>query len=145
MHYHDLGRTRYWCPRLALRDDLLVRTPAGINRGNGAGKANTMATLTEFPDRQLFGEDVIWSGDEDARFLSSHRIISTATHIGGAFGPASGRKLQFRTIADTFCRENRVWDEWLIRDSRAAGAKRAGCRPCRDTVWRYGHATDAGN
>lgn len=100
-------------------DDLLVRTPAGISRGNAAGKANTMATLTEFPDRQLFGEDVIWSGDEDAGFLSSHRIISTATHFGGAFGLATGRKLKFRTIADTFCRENRVWDEWLIRDNAA--------------------------
>ncbi len=100
-------------------DDLLVRTPAGISRGNGVGKANTMATLTEFPDRQLFGEDVIWSGDEDAGFLSSHRILSTATHRGGAFGPASGRKLTFRTIADTFCRDNRVWDEWLIRDNAA--------------------------
>jgi hypothetical protein len=100
-------------------DDLLVRTPAGINRGNAAGKANTMATLTEFPDRQLFGEDVIWSGNEDAGFLSSHRIISTATHIGGAFGPATGQTIKFRTIADTFCRENRVWDEWLIRDNSA--------------------------
>ena len=100
-------------------DDLLVRTPAGISRGNAAGKANTMATLTEFPDRQLLGEDVIWCGDEDAGFLSSHRIISTATHAGGAFGLASGRKLSFRTIADTFCRENRVWDEWLIRDNAA--------------------------
>ncbi len=100
-------------------DDLLVRTPAGISRGNAAGKANTMATLGEFPDRQLFGEDVIWSGDPDAGFLSSHRIVSTATHQGGAFGPATGAKLTFRTIADTFCRENRVWDEWLIRDNAA--------------------------
>lgn len=100
-------------------DDLIVRTPAGINRGNDRGKANTMATLTEFPDRQLFGEDVIWCGNEDAGFLSSHRIISTATHKGGAFGPASGRRLTFRTIADTFCLNNRVWDEWLIRDNAA--------------------------
>ena len=100
-------------------DDLLVRTPAGISRGNGAGKSNTMATLSEFPDRQLFGEDVIWSGDEDAGFLSSHRIVSTATHHGGAFGAATGRKCTFRTIADTFCHENRVWDEWLIRDNAA--------------------------
>lgn len=100
-------------------DDLIVRTPAGISRGNDRGKANTMATLTEFPDRQLFGEDVIWCGDEEAGFLSSHRIISTATHKGGAFGPASGRRLTFRTIADTFCLNNRVWDEWLIRDNAA--------------------------
>ena len=100
-------------------DDLLVRTPAGINRGSATGKANTMATLTEFPDRELLGEDVIWCGDDENGFLSSHRILSTATHAGGAFGPATGRKVTFRTIAFTFCKENRVWDEWLIRDNAA--------------------------
>ena len=100
-------------------DDLLVRSPAGISRGNDAGKANTMATLAEFPDRQLLGEDVLWCGDEEAGFLSSHRIISNATHRGGAFGAATGLKVSFRTIADTYCRENRVWDEWLIRDNAA--------------------------
>lgn len=67
-------------------DDFLVRTPAGISRGNGTGKANTMATHAEFPDRELLGEDVILSGDADAGFLSSHRIVSAATHRGGAFG-----------------------------------------------------------
>lgn len=100
-------------------DDLLVRTPDGISRGNAAGKANTMATLAEFPDRQLFGEDVIWCGNDEDGFLSSHRIVSTATHRGGAFGAATGRRLTFRTIADTFCLNNRVWDEWLIRDNAA--------------------------
>ncbi|MFT7474549.1 MAG: putative ester cyclase, partial [Verrucomicrobiales bacterium] len=100
-------------------DDLLVRSPAGVTRGNAAGKASTMATLSEFPDRQLLGEDVIWSGDDEAGFLSSHRIVSTATHRGGAFGPATGQRVVFRTIADTFCRANRVWDEWLIRDNSA--------------------------
>lgn len=100
-------------------ENLIVRTPAGINKGNMAGKANTMAALTEFPDRQLLGEDVIWCGDDQSGFLSSHRIISTATHLGGAFGPATGRPVTFRTIADTFCRDNRVWDEWLIRDNGA--------------------------
>lgn len=100
-------------------DDLLVRTPAGIARGNAAGKAGTMATLAEFPDRQLLGEDVIWSGDDEAGFLSSHRLMSTATHRGGAFGPASDKPVRFRTIADTFCRAGRVSDEWLIRDNAA--------------------------
>ncbi|WP_300033961.1 nuclear transport factor 2 family protein [uncultured Roseobacter sp.] len=100
-------------------DSLIVRTPGGISRGNAAGKANTMATLAEFPDRRLLGEDVIWCGDDEAGFLSSHRILSTATHRGGAFGPATGRSVMFRTIADTFCRNNCVQDEWLIRDNAA--------------------------
>ena len=100
-------------------ENLVVRTPAGISQGNSIGKANTMATLTEFPDRQLLGEDVIWCGDDEQGFLSSHRIVSTATHRGGVFGPTTGIKVIFRTIADTFCHGNRVWDEWLIRDNGA--------------------------
>ncbi|MFT6723833.1 MAG: hypothetical protein ACJARN_000686 [Arenicella sp.] len=48
-----------------------------------------------------------------------HRIVSTPTCAGGVFGIATGRKLTFRTIADTFCYKNRVWDEWLIRDNGA--------------------------
>lgn len=40
-------------------DDIRVRSPVGINRGSAAGKANSMAPLTEIPDRELFGEDGI--------------------------------------------------------------------------------------
>ena len=56
-------------------EDIVVRTPAAIFQGNAGGKTGTMATLSEFPDRQLYGEDVIWSGDDEAGFLSSHRLI----------------------------------------------------------------------
>ena len=54
--------------------DLPMRFPSGLLRGNKAVIAGTMATLAEFPDRQLFGEDVIWSGDEDVGFLSSPSV-----------------------------------------------------------------------
>ena len=82
-------------------DDIVVRSPGSVVLGNQSVIAATMATLAEFPDRQLFGEDVIWSGDPDAGMLSSHRILSTATHDGGGvYGPASGRKLSYRILAD---------------------------------------------
>ena len=60
--------------------DIPVRSPMGIQQGNQAVMASTMATCHEFPDRQLYGEDVIWSGDPDTGFLSYHRIITKATH-----------------------------------------------------------------
>ena len=63
-------------------DDIIVRSPASIVIGNQGVIAATMATLAEFPDRTLFGEDVIWSGTPETGMLSSHRIISTATHTG---------------------------------------------------------------
>jgi len=88
--------------------------------GNQGVIAATMATLAEFPDRQLLGEDVIWSGTPEQGMLSSHRILSTATHLGdGAYGKATGRALRYRILADCHARENRIDDEWLIRDQGA--------------------------
>ena len=97
--------------------EIPVRSPMGIQRGNQSVIASTMATCHEFPDRQLYGEDVIWSGDDEAGFLSSHRLITTATHANdGAFGPATGRTWTIRVIADCAAKENTIYDEWLVRD-----------------------------
>ena len=53
-------------------------------------------------------------------FLSSHRILSKATHQNhGAYGQATGKKIVYRVIADCACRNNQVYDEWLVRDQGA--------------------------
>jgi hypothetical protein len=98
-------------------DDIPVRSPMGIQRGNQAVIASTMATINEFPDRQLYGEDVIWSGDPETGLLSSHRLITTATHsCDGAFGRASGKPFKIRVIAECAAKGNTIFDEWLVRD-----------------------------
>jgi predicted ester cyclase len=98
-------------------EDIPVRSPMGIQRGNKAVIAATMATINEFPDRQLFGEDVIWSDDPDFGLLSSHRLITTATHTrDGQFGPATGKRWTVRVIADCAAKDDTIYDEWLIRD-----------------------------
>lgn len=121
--------------------DIVVRTPGGITRGNGGVIAATMATLAEFPDRTLLGEDVIWSGTPEEGMLSSHRILSTATHTGdGVYGPATGRRLTYRILADCHAKNNRIDDEWLIRDQGAI-VRQMGWAPrdyARDQIVREG-------
>ena len=100
--------------------EIVVRSPASVVIGNQNVIGATMATLAEFPDRQLLGEDVIWSGTPETGMLSSHRIISTATHAGsGAYGEATGKQLRYRILADCHARDNMIDDEWLIRDQGA--------------------------
>lgn len=100
--------------------DIVVRSPGSVVTGNQGVIAATMATLNEFPDRVLLGEDVIWSGDPETGMLSSHRILSQATHSGdGVYGAASGTRLTYRIIADCHARANTIDDEWLIRDQGA--------------------------
>ena len=50
-------------------EDCVVHTLAGETRGVDQVIANTLATLAEFPDRTLLGEDVIWSEDAPGRYV----------------------------------------------------------------------------
>lgn len=100
--------------------DIPMRFASGLVVGNKAVIQGTRATLAEFPDRQLLGEDVIWSGDDENGFLSSHRLRTSGTHLGdGYFGKATGRKFSALAIADCAAKDNQIYDEWLIRDSGA--------------------------
>lgn len=100
--------------------DCAVITPGGTSQGLDAVVRGTLETLQQFPDRRLLCEDIVSAGDAVSGFLSSHRIASTMTHRGdGSFGPASGRPMQVRTVADCVCVDNRIVHEWLVRDQGA--------------------------
>lgn len=126
-------------------DDIVVRSPGSVVVGNERVIGATMATLAEFPDRQLLGEDVIWSGTPEEGMLSSHRILSTATHAGdGVYGKATGTRLTYRILADCHARNNRIDDEWLIRDQGAI-VRQMGWSPrdyAADLIAREGGAGD---
>ncbi|MEM8978524.1 MAG: ester cyclase [Pseudomonadota bacterium] len=100
--------------------NIIVRSPASVVQGNKGIIAATLATLAEFPDRELLGEDVIWCEAQNGGLLSSHRLVSTATHShSGVYGPASGKKFRYRILADCHARANQIDDEWLVRDQGA--------------------------
>ncbi|MFD2191270.1 ester cyclase [Pistricoccus aurantiacus] len=110
-------------------DDVLVRAPSGILTDNEGVTAATLQTLHEFPDRQLVGEDVIWTGNDERGYFSSHRLISVMRHTGsGAYGEATGKLVRSRIIADCVVSENQVREEWLVRD-QAAFARCLGIEP----------------
>ena len=101
-------------------DDCLIHTLSGPIIGAETVVANTAATLEAFPDRRLFGDDVIWSDEGEAGFYTSHRITSPMTHLGhGHWGAPTGRRARVRSIADCLVRDNRIYGEWLMRDGLA--------------------------
>jgi len=113
--------------------DIPMRFPSGLMVGNNAVINGTLATLAEFPDRQLLGEDVIWSGDASGGYLSSHRLFTMGTHTGdGYFGKATGKTFAARAIADCAARDNVIYDEWLVRDTSAM-VKQLGLKSKRFT------------
>ena len=117
--------------RALYADDIVLRTPGGIVRGNEAVIKGTLATLHEFPDRQLLADDIVWCEDGGGRYYSSHRIVTTATHLAsGEFGPAEGRRVVFRGVADCAALGGVIDDEWLLRD-RGAIVRQLGLDPRR--------------
>ncbi|TQV81192.1 ester cyclase [Exilibacterium tricleocarpae] len=130
-----------------------IHTLAGQSFGAEAAVQGTLKALGAFPDRTLYGDAVIWGGDDKQGFYSSHLITSTATNTGDSeFGPATGKKITFNTIADCVVKANRIVEEWLLRDNlsialqlglnphaiaqRQAAADRELSEPFHD--WRLG-------
>ncbi len=102
--------------------DCQLHTLAGPAIGVETVVQNTVGALATYADRVVLGEDVIWSEDAPGRFYSSHRIISQATQMGDDAGsaPATRRGSGARTIADCVVVENRIVEEWLVRDNLVA-------------------------
>lgn len=112
--------------------DCIVHTQLGTSIGVQPVVDGTRATMTAFPDRVLDADNVIWSkdapqaGSDNPVFYSSHLITSKMTNLGPSeFGPATGRNVRVITIADCACRDNVIFEEWLVRDY-AAIVKRLG-------------------
>ena len=99
-------------------EDLIVHTGGLDIKGVDEVVKGTLLTLASFPDRKMLGEIVIWSEECGDAFYSSHRILSHATNSGKtAYGPATGKKIEFRTIADCVIKSNKIIEEWLVRDN----------------------------
>ncbi|WP_342537057.1 ester cyclase [Sporosarcina sp. FSL K6-3508] len=80
--------------------------------------SGTLQTLHAFPDRKGLGWNVIWSGDDENGFFTSHRGRSAATNLGDSlYGPATGKKVIFRTSADCLIKNNKIYEEWLVMDT----------------------------
>lgn len=108
---------------------MVARSTLGVMVGADEVINDTLASLAAFPDRQIYGDDVIWSGDEGAGYLSSHRSMIIGTHTGhGVFGPPTGRVVAARCIADCYVKDDVIEDEWLCYDM-AAMARHLGHSP----------------
>ncbi|MDP9363499.1 MAG: ester cyclase, partial [Chloroflexota bacterium] len=85
--------------------------------GREAVVANTLQTLAAFPDRKLYADEVVWSGDDETGFHTSHLLTTVSHNTGhGAYGPPTGRRVVWRAIANCFVLENQIVEEWLLRD-----------------------------
>lgn len=73
--------------------------------------------LAGFPDWRIYGDDVIWTGDDERGFRTCHRAVQIGHNYGWSkYGPPTGRRVQFRGVAHCVARENYIHEEWLVHD-----------------------------
>lgn len=102
------------------RHNAIIHTSDGLTYGRDKVIADSIKTMAAFADIRLYADEVIWSGNDQAGFHSSHRIAWVGHNTGySIYGPPTGRKVVRRGIAHCFVKENRVVEEWICRDELA--------------------------
>ena len=92
----------------------------GLQHGNAKIIQDTHGTTGSFPDIELPAEDVIWAGDDEVGFHTSHRLHIAGTHTGGGrYGDPTGRKVDYLVIANCVARGNDIHLEHVLYNSAA--------------------------
>jgi predicted ester cyclase len=87
----------------------------GMQHGVEPVVEGTIATIHAFPDARHYADDVIWAGNEDEGFATSHRAVNIGHHTGPwRWGPPSGRKIHLWVIANCVSEENQIFEEWVL-------------------------------
>ncbi len=76
---------------------------------------NTLISINAFPDARAFADEIIWAGNEDVGFHTSHRAVNVAHNTGfSSYGPPTNRKVTYWVIADCLSIENEIYEEWVL-------------------------------
>lgn len=97
------------------RHNCRVTDDAGLQYGRDKIVADTVHTVNAFPDIRLYADEIVWAGDEDTGFYTSHRTVITGTNTGWSrFGPPTGRRINVWCIANCLAQDNEIFEEWVI-------------------------------
>lgn len=101
-------------------DDSLVYDDYGLQTGNVKIIADTHHTTGAFPDIILDAEEIIWAGDDEVGFHTSHltRIIGTNTGES-RYGPATGATVNVPVIANCVAKGNDIFLEHVLYNTSA--------------------------
>lgn len=97
------------------RHNCRVTDDTGLQYGRDKIVADTVHTINAFPDVRLYADEVIWAGDEDRGFSTSHRTVIVGHNTGfSRFGSPTGRKVVVWAIANCRAIENEIFEEWVL-------------------------------
>ena len=124
------------------KTSLCARRSPGVGIGEKPMTAATMATLVEFPDRTLLGEDVDLERDARRWHAVVPSYLCQLPPISVTDFSAKHQAVRSRTyaMADCYAKDNQISDEWLVRDNgaivRGVGVGSQGMGARKDHGWQ---------
>lgn len=99
------------------RHNARVVDDSGLQYGRDKVVADTVQALSAFPDMRVYADEVIWAGDENTGFYTSHRCRIQGTNTGwSGFGAPTNRRSATWCIANCVSQDNEIFEEWLMYD-----------------------------
>ena len=90
----------------------------GLQYGRDKIVADTVHTINAFPDIRLFADEIVWAGDDEVGFHTSHRTVIKGTNTGiSRYGPPTGRRIEVWCMANCIALENEIFEEWVLYDN----------------------------
>ena len=87
----------------------------GLQLGNEKIIADTRHTTRAFSNIELVADEVIWAGDDEIGYHTSHRTIIRGTNDGDSkYGPATGKTVEVLVIANCVALENEIFLEHVL-------------------------------
>jgi predicted ester cyclase len=100
------------------RHNSRVTYDSGLQYGRDKLVADTIQTVNAFPDIRLYADEIIWAGDDQVGFHTSHRTVIIGHNTGySKFGPATGKKVVLWCVANCTALENEIFEEWVLYNS----------------------------
>jgi predicted ester cyclase len=100
------------------RHNARVTDDSGLQYGRDKIVADTIHTINAFPDIRLYADEIIWAGNDEVGFYTSHRTVIIGHNTGySKFGPPTGKKVVLWCIANCTALENEIFEEWVLYNS----------------------------
>ncbi len=90
----------------------------GLQYGSEKIVADTVHTINAFPDIRLFADEIIWAGNDEIGFHTSHRTVIKGHNSGySRYGPPTGAPVFLWCIANCVSLDNVIFAEWVTYDT----------------------------
>ena len=96
-------------------DDSRVYDDYGLQLGNKKIISDTHHTTGAFSDIKLIADEIVWAGDDDIGYHTSHRTIIRGSNDGESkYGPATNKTIDVLVIANCVALENEIFLEHVL-------------------------------